>query len=82
MVYEVHIATHRRSTQIQLLLHILIRKCKNNSNLGHKSNKSKLVDLRTILQEQADTYNDEFACTLTRFSGQRIKFEGKRIINI
>ena len=38
-----------------------------------------------ILQEQADTYNEyneEFACTLTRFSGQRIKFEGKRIINI
>jgi hypothetical protein len=35
-----------------------------------------------ILQEQADTYNEEFACTLTRFSGQRIKFEGKEIINI
>ena len=47
MVYEVHIATHRRSTQIQLLLHILIRKCNNNSNLVHKSNESKLVDLRT-----------------------------------
>jgi hypothetical protein len=35
-----------------------------------------------ILQEQANTYEEEFACTLTRFSGQRIKFEGRRIINI
>jgi membrane-associated phospholipid phosphatase len=35
-----------------------------------------------ILQEQSDTYNEEFACTLTRFSGQRIKFKGKEIINI
>ena len=35
-----------------------------------------------ILQEQANTYKEEFACTLTRFSGQRIKFKGRRITNI
>ncbi len=36
-----------------------------------------------ILQEQADTYEEEeFACTLTRFSGKRIKFVGKEIIDI
>jgi hypothetical protein len=35
-----------------------------------------------ILQEQADTYDEEFTCTLTRFSGQRIKFEGRKITNI
>ena len=35
-----------------------------------------------ILQEQADTYKEKFACTLTRFSGQKIKFDGRRIINI
>jgi hypothetical protein len=35
-----------------------------------------------ILQEQANTYKEKFACTLTRFSGQKIKFDGRRIINI
>jgi membrane-associated phospholipid phosphatase len=35
-----------------------------------------------ILQEQADTYDEEFTCTLTRFSGQRIKFEGRKITDI
>ena len=35
-----------------------------------------------ILQEQAHTYEEEFSCTLTRFSGQKIKFEGQKIIEI
>jgi hypothetical protein len=34
-----------------------------------------------ILQEQAETYNEKFACELTRFSGEKIRFEGKRIRN-
>ncbi|HEY7078184.1 MAG TPA: hypothetical protein VH500_00685 [Nitrososphaeraceae archaeon] len=33
-----------------------------------------------ILQEQALTYNEKFACTLTKFDGQTIKFEGTKII--
>ena len=35
-----------------------------------------------ILQEQADTYNEKFACTLTRFNGKKIRFNGKRIITV
>ncbi len=35
-----------------------------------------------ILQEQALTYHKDepFKCSLTRFNGQRIKFDGKKII--
>lgn len=32
-----------------------------------------------ILQEQAETYNEKFACRLTRFNGQKIEFDGKKI---
>jgi hypothetical protein len=35
-----------------------------------------------ILQEQAETYNEKFACELTRFNGKKIRFNGKRIINV
>ena len=35
-----------------------------------------------ILQEQAITYNEKFACELTRFNGQKIRFDGKRIRNM
>ena len=32
-----------------------------------------------ILEEQAITYNEKFACTLTKFDGSRIEFDGSRI---
>jgi len=32
-----------------------------------------------ILQEQALTFNEKFACTLTKFNGQKIKFDGTKI---
>jgi hypothetical protein len=35
-----------------------------------------------ILQEQALTYNEKFACTLTKFDGKMIKFEGTKITQI
>jgi len=35
-----------------------------------------------ILQEQALTYNEKFACELTRFNGQKIRFNGKKIVNV
>ena len=35
-----------------------------------------------ILQEQALTYNENFACELTRFNGKKIKFNGKKIVNV
>jgi hypothetical protein len=37
-----------------------------------------------ILQEQAVCYhrNDPFSCTLTKFNGRKIRFEGRRIIEI
>ena len=35
-----------------------------------------------ILQEQAITYNEKFACELTRFNGQKIRFDGKSIRNM
>jgi hypothetical protein len=35
-----------------------------------------------ILQEQAITYNEKFACTLTKFDGSRIEFDGSEINSI
>jgi hypothetical protein len=35
-----------------------------------------------ILQEQAITYNEKFACTLTKFDGNRIEFDGPKIKSI
>jgi hypothetical protein len=35
-----------------------------------------------ILQEQALTYNEKFACELTRFNGQKIRFHGKKTVNV
>jgi hypothetical protein len=35
-----------------------------------------------ILQEQAITYNEKFACTLTKFDGSKIEFDGSKIKSI
>jgi hypothetical protein len=35
-----------------------------------------------ILQEQALSYNEKFACTFTKFDGKKIKFEGTKITEI